>query len=120
MRLPKGAVCGWPQDLAAGLALLLFACGHAVAQDADAQQLAQGKVLFQKQASPACATCHTLREAGAAGTIGPDLDDLQPTREQIRAVLRDGSGPMPSFAGQLTEEQLQAVTAYVLWATRQR
>lgn len=103
--------------LLAGLALLLIGAG-AHAQAPDAKLLAQGRLLFQKEASPSCATCHTLHEAGAEGAIGPDLDELQPTQQQIRAVLRDGSGAMPAFAGKLSEEQLQAVTAYVLWATR--
>lgn len=119
METAAGRARGRPLWLATGLALLLAGSGVA-AQEVDARQLEQGRLLFQKQASPACATCHTLREAGAEGSIGPDLDELQPTHDQIRAVLRDGSGAMPSFEDQLSEEQLEAVTAYVLWATRQR
>jgi len=99
------------------LALLLAGLG-ATAQAAD-PQIDQGRMLFQ-QTSPACATCHALREAGATGAIGPDLDELQPDQDQIRAVLRDGSGAMPSFADRLSEQQIKAVTAYVLWATRPR
>src|SRR4051812_21710436 len=33
-----------------------------------------GKAIFTKTASPACSSCHTLSDAGATGTIGPDLD----------------------------------------------
>lgn len=101
---------------ASALALLAAASGSVWA--ADAAQLEEGKLLFQKQAQPACATCHTLKDAGASGNIGPDLDDLQPSREQILAVLRDGSGPMPSFDDSLTPEQMDAVAAYVLAATQ--
>lgn len=101
-----------------GLLLASLAGAGAHAQAPDAKVLEQGRALFLKQASPACATCHTLAEAGATGTIGPDLDELRPTHDQVRAVLRDGSGAMPAFAGQLSEEQLEAVTAYVVWATR--
>ncbi|WP_366140717.1 cytochrome c [uncultured Castellaniella sp.] len=84
---------------------------------ADEATLAEGKALFQKDAVPACAVCHTLKDAGASGAIGPNLDELQPGKDQILAVLRDGSGPMPSFAESLTEEQRQAVADYVVHAT---
>ncbi|HMN21595.1 MAG TPA: cytochrome c [Ottowia sp.] len=105
---------------AVGLLLALVVGAGAHAQAPDAKVLEQGRLLFLKQANPTCATCHTLAEAGATGAIGPDLDELQPGHDQVRAVLRDGSGAMPSFAGQLSEEQLEAVTTYVLWATRPR
>lgn len=103
-------------------ALAVFALpaliGSAYAADAPSQAvLDQGKAIFQKQAQPACATCHTLKDADATGAIGPDLDDLQPSKEQIRAVLRDGSGAMPSFEGKLSAEQIDAVVAYVFAAT---
>ena len=116
--MAAGPARGRPRWLAAGLMLLLAAAG-APAQEVDAQQLEQGRLLFQSQSSPSCATCHALREAGAEGAIGPDLNELQPTHDQVRAVLRDGSGAMPSFAEQLSEGQLEAVTAYVVWASRQ-
>lgn len=101
--------------LAASLALPL---GAAQAAPTEAQ-LAEGKALFQKDAKPmACAVCHTMKDAGTTGSLGPDLDELQPSQDQILAVLRDGSGPMPSFADTLSESQREAVAAYVVWATQ--
>ncbi|MGB6241561.1 MAG: cytochrome c [Castellaniella sp.] len=102
-----------------GIALALT-CGALAAAPvlaADNATLEEGKTLFQKGAVPACAVCHTLQDAGASGDIGPDLDELQPNKDQILAVLRDGSGPMPSFAESLSEEQRQAVADYVVHAT---
>ncbi|WP_322998561.1 cytochrome c [Castellaniella sp.] len=105
----------------AAMALACGALAIAAASPASAASeaaLAEGKVLFQKGAVPACAVCHALQDAGASGSIGPDLDELRPNRDQVLAVLRDGSGPMPSFAESLTEEQRQAVADYVVWATQ--
>lgn len=84
----------------------------------DAAQLQEGKVLFQKGAVPACAVCHTLKDAGATGAIGPDLDELQPTQQQVLSMMRDGGGAMPSFEESLTESQREAVAAYVVHATQ--
>jgi len=35
-----------------------------------------GKQIFTGTAQPACASCHTLADAGASGTIGPDLNQV--------------------------------------------
>ena len=37
-----------------------------------------GKTLFTQAAEPACASCHTLEDAGATGTTGPNLDKVDP------------------------------------------
>lgn len=100
-----------------GLLLGALLLAGASAQAADAAQLAAGKLLFQKQAEPACAACHTLKDAGATGTVGPNLDELQPDREQVLAALRDGVGVMPAFAGKLSAAQIEALAAYVVSAT---
>lgn len=100
--------------LAASCALLFAGLGQA----ADEAQLELGKALFTTDAKPmACAICHTLKDAGSSGNIGPDLDDLQPEHDAILAVLRDGSGPMPSFEDDLSPEEMEAVAAYVLSVT---
>lgn len=99
-------------------AVFLGMGGMAAAEAPSQAQIDAGKAVFMKQAAPTCATCHTLKDAGSTGNIGPDLDELKPSEQQIRAVLRDGSGAMPSFEGTLSKEQLDAVTAYVYWATR--
>jgi mono/diheme cytochrome c family protein len=63
-----------------------------------------------------CGSCHTLNAAGATGQIGPNLDDLRPSFQQVRAKVESGGGGMPSFRGDLTTKQIGDVAAFV--ATR--
>lgn len=84
---------------------------------ADAAQLEQGKTLFSGGAQPiACAVCHTLNDAGAAGTIGPDLDELKPDADRIRKTMMEGMGAMPSFSD-MDEADREAIIAYVVDVT---
>ena len=80
---------------------------------ADAAALAQGRQLFNGGAQPACAVCHTLKDAGAEGAVGPVLDELKPDANRVATALRNGVGAMPSFKGTLTEAQIQALARYV-------
>lgn len=98
---------------AAGLLLNSLACSAAD----DATQLALGKLLFTQQATPPCAVCHTLKDAGSQGAVGPVLDDLKPDAPRVLAALRNGIGVMPSFASTLSEEQMLALAAYVSTAS---
>ncbi|UCH29204.1 MAG: sulfite oxidase, partial [Myxococcales bacterium] len=36
----------------------------------------RGRKIFRETAAPPCSTCHTLADAEAVGTVGPNLDDL--------------------------------------------
>lgn len=76
-------------------------------------QLAEGRALFVGGATPPCAICHTLKEAGATGNVGPVLDDLRPDEDRVAAAVRGGIGAMPSFAGSLTDAQIRALARYV-------
>jgi len=60
-----------------------------------------------------CGSCHTLADAGTSGTIGPNLDDAQPSVELALDRVTNGQGAMPPFSGQLTEQQIADVAAYV-------
>jgi cytochrome c6 len=71
---------------------------------------AAGKAVFE---SAGCATCHTLADAGASGTVGPDLDTSKPPPELVVERVTNGRGAMPSFADQLSKEQIANVAAYV-------
>ena len=71
---------------------------------------AAGKVVFMAQP---CASCHTLKDAGATGTVGPNLDDAKPPYALVVARVTNGMGVMPAFKGQLTAKQIQDVAAYV-------
>ncbi|MBI5277000.1 MAG: cytochrome c [Burkholderiales bacterium] len=77
----------------------------AIAQDAE------GRRLFTS-VTPACALCHTLKDAGAAGAIGPSLDELKPDAERVVKALRNGIGQMPAFR-HLTEQEVQSLARYV-------
>lgn len=79
--------------------------------------LEAGRLLFTQGAKPACAICHTLADAGAAGEIGPSLDDLKPDEARVMKALKTGIGQMPAFTG-LTDEQMQILARYVSQVTK--
>ncbi|WP_020680695.1 c-type cytochrome [Marinobacterium rhizophilum] len=79
----------------------------------------EGKKVFQQVAQPSCSICHTLNDAGSSGEIGPKLDDLKPTLEQILNAVSGGVGIMPAFEDSLSAEQIKAVAHYVSTASRQ-
>jgi mono/diheme cytochrome c family protein len=72
--------------------------------------VAQGKQVF---ATAGCTSCHTLKDAGSTGTVGPNLDDAKPPKALVLDRVTNGKGVMPSFKGQLTPTQIAAVAAYV-------
>jgi mono/diheme cytochrome c family protein len=69
-----------------------------------------GKQVFE---TAGCKGCHTLADAGATGTVGPNLDDAKPSHDLVVERVTNGKGPMPPFKGQLSEQQIQDVAAYV-------
>jgi mono/diheme cytochrome c family protein len=69
-----------------------------------------GKAVFT---SAGCTSCHTLKDAGATGTVGPNLDQAKPPAELVTDRVTNGKGVMPSFSGQLTAKQIADVAAYV-------
>jgi mono/diheme cytochrome c family protein len=71
---------------------------------------AAGKKVFQ---SAGCTGCHTLKDAGSTGTVGPNLDEAKPSQERAVDRVTNGQGAMPSFKGQLSDAQIQAVAKYV-------
>ncbi len=60
-----------------------------------------------------CGSCHTFADAGTTGSIGPNLDDSAPSLDLSLDRITNGQGAMPSFSGQLTEQQIADVAAYV-------
>jgi mono/diheme cytochrome c family protein len=71
---------------------------------------AAGKQVFE---SAGCVACHTLADAGATGTVGPNLDQAKPPATLVVTRVTNGKGPMPPFKGQLSEKQIEDVAAYV-------
>lgn len=75
-----------------------------------AAELAAGKKIFLDNG---CGGCHTLKDANAAGKVGPDLDQLKPSEEAVATQVTNGGGPMPPFKGTLSPAQIQTVATYV-------
>jgi mono/diheme cytochrome c family protein len=106
------------------LALLLAACGGSsggsssgassapasTSSSGGAQNAsAAGKQVFTQN----CGGCHTLKDAGTSGSVGPDLDQLQPPKATVVRQVDNGGGPMPAFKGKLSDAQINDVAAYV-------
>ena len=64
-----------------------------------------------------CGTCHVLQAASSDGQIGPDLDQLKPTKLQIIYAVTNGIGVMQAWEGILTHEEIEAVAFYVFNST---
>lgn len=77
-----------------------------------AEQVEQGRTLFNDWS---CSACHTLADAGATGQIGPAFDgnanlDYNYTMDRIT----NGQGAMPSFGGQISDEEIDVLTKYII------
>jgi mono/diheme cytochrome c family protein len=91
---------------------------------------AAGKEIFTTTAQPSCSTCHTLKEAGATQTIGPNLDEVLKGKDAAfihqsivdpNAEVATGYQPgiMPEiYSEQLDEKQLADLVAFLVEATK--
>jgi cytochrome c6 len=68
-----------------------------------------GKTIFTAN----CGSCHTLADASTSGAVGPNLDDVSPSRDTVTQIVTNGRGAMPSFADSLDQQQIDAVAEYV-------
>ena len=75
-----------------------------------------GRRLFTKDATPPCALCHTLADAGATANVGPSLDELKPDAQRVMQAVKAGIGAMPAYT-QLSAEQIQTLARYVARAS---
>jgi mono/diheme cytochrome c family protein len=75
-----------------------------------------GEIIFVNEG---CGGCHSLKDAGVigniddAGSIGPDLDEVKPTHEQVVEAVTNGRGAMPAFEGDISPKDIEDVAAYV-------
>ena len=104
--------------LALAIALGVTACGDGDDEAAettteetttDGDAFAAGRSVFVAN----CGSCHTLSEAGTTGSIGPALDGLTLDVGAIESQVRTGGGGMPAFEGDLSDEEIENVSAYV-------
>ena len=95
------------------IVVLLFSSSLTINLKADSEKMALGLEVYNNKAM--CGTCHILKAAASEGDIGPNLDNLKPLEEQVRAVVIEGLGVMPAFGeeGLLTPEEIDAVSYYV-------
>jgi len=99
----------WVGVLCVLLAIALYLAPAAIAAD-----LEKGAQVFGSN----CASCHL----GGRNIVNPsktlskaDLEQYgMASMEAIQTQVRNGKAAMPSFLGQLDEEQIEAVAAYVL------
>lgn len=101
-------------SLLAAAGLLSLPGASVVAAEAGSNEA--GRALFLKATTPACAVCHTLADVGAAGTIGPNLDELKPDANRVVQAVRNGIGVMPAFDA-LSDAEVQALAKYVAGVT---
>ncbi|MCM3637387.1 cytochrome c [Sporosarcina luteola] len=74
----------------------------AASEDFDPEGFAQGK----------CIGCHGGDLAG--GAVGPTLHGLSESKEEIHAIIKNGEGQMPAFGGQISDEQIDQLSEYIL------
>lgn len=70
---------------------------------------AAGKSVFTAN----CGSCHTLKDAGTHGNVGPNLDQLKPAQPIVVRQVTNGGAIMPPFKNKLSQAQIQAVATYV-------
>lgn len=90
---------------------------------------AAGKEIFVTTAQPPCASCHTLAEANASGTVGPDLDEVLKGKDAAfihESIVNPEAEIAPGFSGgimpavygdQLDDQQLADLVAFLQQAT---
>tara|TARA_Y100000590_G_scaffold82801_1_gene92285 strand:+ start:722 stop:1027 length:306 start_codon:yes stop_codon:yes gene_type:complete len=64
-----------------------------------------------------CGVCHALKSNGSVGNIGPNLDQLKPSIDQIIYAVTNGIGVMQAWEGILSSEEIEAVAYYVFNST---
>ena len=102
----KGAAV---DDVAAYVASVAGTKSSLAAASTGATKSTNGKTIF----TSSCASCHTLAAAGTNGTVGPNLDDINPPFARVKQQVTNGGALMPAFKGKLTDAQIEAVAKYV-------
>lgn len=112
------------QAISAAFLMVALAAGHAAVSsekepaepaggEVDEAVLEQGRAIFTAEAVPQCGICHTLADAGTTGEIGPNLDELTLTADQVQLAVEGGVGVMPAYGDLLTEEEIDVLATYV-------
>jgi mono/diheme cytochrome c family protein len=75
----------------------------------ESAEFAEGESIF----TSTCGSCHTLKEAGTSGEVGPNLDELEPSQATVEKQVTHGGGGMPAFGGTLSKAEIKTVALYV-------
>jgi mono/diheme cytochrome c family protein len=75
----------------------------------ESAEFAEGESIF----TSTCGSCHTLKEAGTSGEVGPNLDELEPSQATVEKQVTHGGGGMPAFDGTLSKAEIKTVALYV-------
>jgi cytochrome c553 len=94
--------------LAAAFVLLASGCGGDDGGEPSSDS--PGAAVF---ADANCGSCHTLEAADSSGTVGPNLDDANPSFDEVVNKVKSGGGGMPSFEGELSEQEIRDVASFV-------
>ncbi len=110
------AVIAVPAVSAFAVAPELEGAEDAASAPLSAEQVEQGRQIFNDWS---CGACHVLGDAGGTGHIGPSFDgngklDLA----FVLSRVTDGQGAMPGFGGQLTDEEIDIVSKYIMQAKK--
>jgi cytochrome c553 len=92
-----------------GLLLVAAGCGGG-GDDSGDSGAGSGAQVYAKAG---CGSCHTFKAANSNGMVGPNLDDLKPSAEAVKAQVTNGGGGMPSFKGELSKDEIEQVARYV-------
>ena len=52
-----------------------------------------------------------------SSNIGPNLNEIRPNKMRVINTVTNGIGVMPSYEGELTSEEIEAVPDYVSTST---
>ncbi|MDP9491251.1 MAG: cytochrome c [Actinomycetota bacterium] len=96
--------------LLGALVVSLVALGSGCGGDSGSSADSPGAAVF---AEANCGSCHTFEKAGSNGKIGPDLDEAGPSFDEVVRKVKSGGGGMPSFEGDLSEQEIRDVAEYV-------
>lgn len=87
---------------------MIAGCGSG--SSATGEKPGDGKQIFT---DAGCASCHAFAAAGSNGGSGPELTRLRIPADTVAEKVKNGGGGMPAFAGDLTEQQIDAVAEFV-------
>ncbi len=119
IRFATDAATGFKCGLAAiAVAVVAIPAAGAFASAEDptaklsAEQVEQGRQIFSDWS---CGTCHVLADGNGTGHIGPSLDgNANLDHDYALNRITNGQGAMPGFGGQLTDEEIDLLSKYIV------